>query len=142
MNLTFSIAIYGAILSSVTAIIQIFSYRRDRADIKVKIYSEQKCPSVFVTVYNKGRRPVTLDKYIIRTTKLTPSKFLQPIKLLEGEKHDFSIAEYSLIKYNVNDRDVSISVLDGTGRYHWSDNFLMRWIKLRRLRRKIAKVKD
>ena len=142
MNTTFKIAVYGAILSTLNAIWQFLSYRRDRANIKVVITSELSGPPIFVRVFNSGRRIVILERYIIKLVKSTKIKFAPEVELSEGKAYSFSVTEAPLIKYNITYRDLSIGIIDATGKCYWSDNLLMRSVKLRRCKHKIAKVKD
>lgn len=157
MDITLKIAIYGAVLSTLSAIVHIFNYRRDRANIKITVKGNMSVHPhdtfygdktyVLVTVANRGRRPVTITHCAIKvptkpyTEWLLGDSFLKPGELLEGKSQSYMLAEGQIKKYDLVDKDLVAYVIDATGRCYWADNILIRWIKLRRCKRKIAKAK-
>jgi len=147
MDLTFKIAIYGAILSTLNAVIYILNYRRDRADLRItvkgnmavypkdRIYGDKTYVSIDVA--NKGRRPVTITKCAIRmlvgaksTWMLSVEAIRNPVELLEGKAKTYMFIEDEVKKYGLTDKDLVACAIDATGKYYWADNFLMRRIKL------------
>src|SRR5713226_7534083 len=73
ISLTGSLAVYGAILSTVTALIQVINHVKDRANVRLSVrenmmpafpdrrYAGQ--PLVIVTATNVGRRPVRIEGF-------------------------------------------------------------------------------
>ena len=158
MDTTLKIALYGAIVSTVSLLIHYFNYRRDRADLKISvkgnigvypkntIYGDKTYISVDIA--NRGRRPVTITKCAFKTPKGTTKGWMvsgdsirNPVELLEGKSKTYLFDEAEIKKYNLIDKDLVACAVDATGQYYWADNLLMRWIKLRRCKRKIAKAK-
>ena len=73
VSLTGSLAIYGAILSTVTGIIQIINHRKDRANVRINV-RKNMLPTfpdrryggkqlVIITAINAGRRPVRIEGF-------------------------------------------------------------------------------
>jgi hypothetical protein len=67
--ITVAVAVYAAVVSSITGAVQIFNYRRDRARIKVEVGHNMELMGyprymgktlTIVKVINQGRRPVTI----------------------------------------------------------------------------------
>jgi hypothetical protein len=75
-SLTSALAIYGAILSSITAAIQLANHFRDRAKVVLKVRKNMRfagpdiryggVPLVIITATNVGRRPVTMSGFAAR----------------------------------------------------------------------------
>src|SRR5947209_1491176 len=66
---TLVVAIYAAVISTVTGIVQLLNFRRDRDKIKINVRKDmciigdpryEEMTLVIVTVANHGRRPVTI----------------------------------------------------------------------------------
>src|ERR1700688_925357 len=62
------VAIYAALISTVTGIVQVFNYRRDRSQIVLKVGHDMVLTTTpmrkgltIVSVINMGRRPVTIN---------------------------------------------------------------------------------
>jgi len=62
------VAIYAALISTVTGIVQVFNYRRDRSQIVLKVGHDMILTTTpmrkgltIVSVINMGRRPVTIN---------------------------------------------------------------------------------
>jgi hypothetical protein len=62
-----AVAIYAAVVSSITGLVQVFNYRRDRAQIVLKVGHDMVITTApmrkgltIISVMNKGRRPVTI----------------------------------------------------------------------------------
>jgi hypothetical protein len=93
------VAIYAALISTITGIVQIFNYRRDRAQIVLAVAHDMMITTTpmrkgltIVNVLNRGRRPVTIlsvsgwrlyphDPFVIQETH--PGL---PHELKEGQK--------------------------------------------------------
>jgi len=166
MDSTLKIALYGAIVASVgiilsiiTALVQVFSYRRDRADIKVRVaggmnvypkttvYGDKDYISI--NVVNKGRRPVMIMQCAVKMPIGAKPRWFtlaealkQPRKLNEGEFTDYMLAEDQVHQYGLTAKDIVVFVLDPAGRYYWADNLLMRWWKLLYGATKFKQVKE
>lgn len=61
------VAIYAALVASVTGLVQVFNYRRDRAQIVLTVGHDMVITTIpmregltIVSVMNRGRRPVTI----------------------------------------------------------------------------------
>jgi hypothetical protein len=73
LSLTSTLAIYGAALSTLTAVIQLITHLRDRAKVVLKIRKDMKALGLgpayagmtmaIVTATNVGRRPVTMHGF-------------------------------------------------------------------------------
>src|SRR5215470_3906410 len=62
------VAIYAALVSTVTGVVQVFNYRRDRSRIVLSVGHNMVITGqpmreglTIVTVMNRGRRPVTIN---------------------------------------------------------------------------------
>jgi hypothetical protein len=74
MPVTTVVAIYGAVLATITAVIQVLNHFRDRIKVLVKVrknmsnMSNMDDPMVFVIVsaVNAGRRPVTIAGFSVK----------------------------------------------------------------------------
>ncbi len=155
MGITLKIALYGAIVSTIgitlsiiTALVQVFSYRRDRADIKIKVRGDYRVypettiygdkDYVSVNVVNKGRRPIMITQCAVKMPVGAKPKWFTlaeafqsgPRKLNEGEFTDYMLAEDQLRQCGLTVKDIAVCVLDPVGRYYWADNILIRWWKL------------
>lgn len=154
MDTTLIIAMYGAVVSTIgitisiiTALVQVFSYRRDRADIKVRVTggmnvypkttADDDKDYISVNVINKGRRPVMIVQCVVQFPIGAEPKWLtltdalkEPRKLNEGEFANYMLLEDQLHQYGLTAEDIVIGVLDPAGRFYWADNLLVRWWKL------------
>ena len=139
------LALYGAVLSTITAVAQILAHMRDRANIKIKVRQNMETRGdprtdgiTFTIVYvsNAGRRPVTittigaywlhpLPAFVVPDTnphcphELTEGK--QMMAMVEQKDLNLSAIEYW-------------SVLDATGREYRLNiaPWYKRWISSRR----------
>lgn len=155
MDTTLKIALYGVFVSTVSLLIHYFNYRRDKANIIITVKGNMKVHPlntfygdktyINVTVANRGRKPVTITHCAIRvpmksyTELLLGDSFRKQGELLEGKSQSYMLAEDEIKKINLADKDLVAYVIDATGRYYWADNFIMRWIKIKRCRSKIPK---
>jgi hypothetical protein len=74
--ITVVLAIYGAILSTLTAIVQVINHLRDRAKVQLKVRKNMKSPNmgrrydgmtmVIISATNIGRRPITMTGFAMR----------------------------------------------------------------------------
>ena len=63
------VAIYAALISTITGIVQVFNYRRDRSQIVLRVGHDMEMTTTppmrkgltIVSVINTGRRPVTIN---------------------------------------------------------------------------------
>jgi hypothetical protein len=93
------VAIYAALISTVTGIVQVFNYRRDRAQIALAVGHDMVITTTpmregltIVNVMNRGRRPVTISS--VGAWRLYPHKPFVipethpdlPHELREGQK--------------------------------------------------------
>jgi hypothetical protein len=73
---TIAVAIYGAILSTLTAVVQVINHLRDRAKVQLKVRKNMRSPNmgrrydgmtmVIISATNVGRRPVTMTGFAMR----------------------------------------------------------------------------
>lgn len=86
------VAIYGAAVATITAVIQGIRIFRDRARVKVKVGLCQLCggaediygykAAIGITAINKGRRPITLSSGGLRLSNNADLVTLQPARML------------------------------------------------------------
>jgi hypothetical protein len=150
ISLTDALAIWGAALSSVLATLETFKFLRDKPDIGVKsgrcllpgtYKGDPVTPALFVRVYNKGRRPVTIMdagiSYVFERTRTALAVPMTPVELLEGKSTDFYLSYADLEKMDVRThipRKHVAYVRDATGKSYWSHNCIKRILELHRLR--------
>jgi hypothetical protein len=94
-----AVAIYAALVASVTGLVQVFNYRRDRAQIVLTVGHDMVIATTLmregltiVNVMNRGRRPVTITT--VGAWRLHPHKPFVipethpdlPYELKEGQK--------------------------------------------------------
>jgi hypothetical protein len=147
MTLTAGLAIWGAILSTLLAVLKLVEFFRDRVNIKVTVRGNYKvypkdplygdASYVLITAVNKGRRPVTIthasllgsgsQEYLLDKDSLTH------VELTEGKSHIYHINENDVkSKSGLHPDKYVACVIDATGRCFWSHNFLIRFLKLHR----------
>lgn len=153
MSLTSGLAIYSAILSTLLALIEVLKFYKDRANIKVTVRggynvypaNHPKNPYgdkdlVLITASNKGKRPVALKKACLLMPRRSKRKYLlgvdsiTSIDLTEGKSHDYYILEDEIKKTGLSSDKYIACVIDATGRYHWSHNIFVRFLKLHRIK--------
>ena len=123
------LALYGAVLSTITAAAQIIGHFRDRAHIKIRVEPNMEVvgdPSLWgktftiVNVANAGRRPITVtnigafrlhpaDPFVVGMTR-PPT----PHELKEGKQMTAMIEQKYLESADIEHREV----WDATGRAH------------------------
>jgi len=143
------LAIWGATVSTLLGIFKILEFRRDRANIKVKVkagyrlippgppYGDESL--VMVEVINKGRRPVTIKKiFFLAPKKLVPHKYLiltdsvKSIEIKEGQSYS-----YYGIERILNEKGITYYIAcaeDATGRWYCSHNVITRLSKYKRIK--------
>jgi hypothetical protein len=152
MNWTLVLAIWGALLSTVLAVVKILDYRKERANVKVAVKGSYKVvpisrtygnrPLVMISVVNTGRRPVTLmgaalllprkAGHLVCIDSMTAAR---PVELTEGKPHQYLMFEDDVKnKYGLAPRKYVACVWDGTGKYYWSHDIFKRLLKLRRIK--------
>ncbi|MBI4834291.1 MAG: hypothetical protein HY811_05685 [Planctomycetes bacterium] len=150
MKLTDWVGVWGGILATILAVLKIFEYRRDRANIKVKIgdnYTKVQpngavLTSLIITAINVGRRPVTLSRAGLLMPRNSKQKYLlcadtnpRRLELTEGKSHDYYLDADKLIQENGLPADkYAACVIDETERWYWSHNWLTRLFKLGRIK--------
>jgi hypothetical protein len=153
MSIDFGIAIWGAILSTILAVIRIFEFKNDRRRIKIKVkggfriippippYGDN--PQIVITAANLGKRPVT----IVGAALLLPRKKgaergylvcgenIKSVEIREGQSRDFLMPEDELNQeYGLHQDKYVAYVWDAAGRVYWSHNILIRLIKLGKIK--------
>jgi hypothetical protein len=150
IDLTKGLAIWGAILSTILAILKIVEFYKDRANIKVRVkggyyvypanhpknpYGDKSLVSI--TASNNGRRNVTLKKAGLLMPRggkyLVPVGSIKSIELSEGKSHDYELSEDEIKQKGLTPDKYVAFVIDANGQYYWSHNFLKRLIKLHRI---------
>lgn len=147
MDSTLKIALYAATVSTMTGLVQVFNYRRDRADIKIRvkssinmypettIYDDKN--NISVNVINRGRRPIMIMQCCIKMPIGAEPRWLsstealkEPRKLNEGEYTNYMLPADQVHQFGLTINDIVVYVLDPAGREYWADNLLVRWWKL------------
>jgi hypothetical protein len=146
---TLIVAIYAAVVSTVTGLVQLLNYRRDRDKIKItvqknmRIYGDPRYADktlTIVKVVNAGRRPVTITSIGVECLFPNPHGVFPdtnpnlPYELTEGK--------YLVAQANQEGLDFSIIqcwfVCDALGRTHRlsAAPWHKRWVSNYRLKRK------
>ena len=153
ITLTAILAIWGAFLSTILAVIRILGFRKDRANIVVTVcggYKFHPADTVYgdklyiiISAANKGRRPITLTTAFMPTPRDIMKKqnvsalicgdqyTAGPVELTEGKRHQYYMLE-SKIGFS-KDKYIA-GVADATGRLFYSHNYIKRLWKLKRFR--------
>jgi hypothetical protein len=151
--LTLILAIWGALLSTVLAVVRILDFRKDRADIVVKVNGRYKFypqntaygdkSYIIITAANKGRRPVTLRTAFMPVPRNIKKKqnisayicadpnTAKPIELTEGKYHQYYVLENEI---GIPETKYVAGVADATGRLYYSHNYIKRLWKLKRFK--------
>jgi len=150
MNLTIVLAIWGAALSTLLAIIEFFKFRRDKINLKIRVqgdytvippnhplnpYGEKSL--ILITAVNTGRRPIHITRAGLLLPKkkyLMASESVTTFKLNEGESQQYRLYEEGVAKDGLTPDKYVAFVLDSSGKYYYSHNFLKRLYKLRRIK--------
>ncbi len=143
-NITLILAIWGAFLSTLLAIIEFIKFLKDKPYILVKVENssvfyntdEQRLnkPSIIVNVSNRGSRPITISKiYLLPPPDLgnmlaTINIITAPIEITEGKS--YNIREELESEANAN--DFMACAEDATGRYFWSHNLIFRLTNIKK----------
>lgn len=142
--------IYGAILSTILAVIKIVEIRRDRPVLKVTvsgdwIFHPNPFPgektTIAIKAVNLGHRPITLTgagllmpgkRYLMCADSISQS--YAPVELAYGKAKEYYMGETSTQKeYKLAPDKYVAYIKDMTGRAHYSHNIFQRWFKLKRL---------
>jgi hypothetical protein len=124
-NMTLVIAIYGAILSTIGIIWNIYNSNRDKAKVKVNArfglltHKVTEGPFLFIEAINHGRRGVTLSSVGIRLFSGENIALMQanlPKELSEGKSHN----EWIEIDKLRNEKCKFVWYKDQTGRLYKS----------------------
>lgn len=153
MSIIFVLAVWGAVLSTLLATLEILKYRKDKPNIIVNIKGGYKFYPVdhpynpygnstllVISASNRGKRPITLTKAALLMPRGSKGRHLMctdlsPIELTEGKSHDYYIKEEILkTQYSLSPQKYVAFVVDATGRFYWSHNFLIRFLKLHRIK--------
>ena len=153
-TLTISLAVWGAIVSTVLAFIKIKEFLYEgKPRIRVAVAGDYYVlpsdhpqnpygdkPLISITAINVGRRPVILKKAGLLMPKGKGKKYLisvgsiTSINLSEGQSHDYNILEDEVKSKGLTPSKYVAFVIDATGKYYWSHNIFMRFLKLCRLK--------
>lgn len=146
-------AIWGAVLSTLLALFEIYKYFNDRVRLKVTVQGGYKVypkitpygdmELITISAANFGRRPVTLTKAALLMPKSSggPKYFLcmdsltagKHVRLQEGESYQYNINENEAKKHGLIQKKYVACVIDARGRYFWSHCAFCRLIKLGRI---------
>jgi hypothetical protein len=148
INITISanaLAVYATVVSTITAVAQIWYYYLDRRNIKVvvrhnmQIYGDPRYAGVTLTtvrVGNAGRRPVTITSVgAIRDVPNTSFSFQDmtpqvPVELTEGK---YLVAVVPLTPQQIDEIQWYYAG-DALGNEYTTTDWLTRWIFARRLK--------
>jgi len=148
------LAFWGAILSTILAVIEGMRFYYEGVRIKVEVrgnyvffpksepYGEKSY--ILIIVSNKGRRQTTITHAWLRTatkTNLlaTDCFFKGPQKLQEGDYTQFVMKEEDAPKYALTPKDYTAVVSDATGRKFYSHTLPIRWFKIARMKLRLKK---
>lgn len=137
MNLVFDVspttllAIYGSVLSTITVVILVLKYRKDKPLIRVKVsqgfYADMRFDDktkIILEAVNLGQRPVTLTSAGFALSNkehiviLKPEPYELPFEIFEGKKYTTMINKDEIFK-KLKDRKLSIKYawfVDATGK--------------------------
>ena len=139
------ISIIALIISGILALIRIYDFIKEKYNIKVKIQGnsiiadgrpiDENNRFVVVSVVNMGKEPITINGAALinpngKTELLLPGS-LEIKKLNTSDSRDYLIAEKNI----PFDYKKSVAcVIDSSGRYYYSHNFIKRYLRLKRIR--------
>jgi len=137
------VALYGAVLSTVLALLEFHKAWNEKPHLRVKVnnvyeYDTQKgninkIADINITVANRGKRPVTITQINLYPPKKSgkrPYSFLSDdVEISDGKRH--SVTQKIGILGFSSSKCVACAV-DATGRLFWSDNCIIRLLKIRR----------
>jgi hypothetical protein len=148
-----SLAVYGAILSTINSIIQVIAHRRDRADVVLKIRRNMKTVGrnrrdsaytfIIVTATNRGKRPVRIDGFSVKLLDSWDEYLLGDIRPALPQEITESQSVSAFIDQEKTDQSLieCYYVWDSVGR-NFRLNMVPWWrVVLSRARRKFAPVK-
>src|SRR3989442_1852832 len=146
--LTAALAIWGAVVSSVLAVLKVAEYLKDRPIIKISLQPGMKAfPNtsfygsmtvLFVKVANVGRRPTSITHVSLMLHRgkgfllcADPRTATYPVELTENKSHGFVFNEDEVRgKYRLEPSHYVGCVNDSAGRTYWSHGPLARLWKL------------
>jgi hypothetical protein len=135
------LALWGATLSTILAIFEFFKFLDERPRLIVKVgksygvnfYPNSLPPqaSIFVSVANRSKRPITILQLNIYMSKKIPLVVsADNYEITEGKTYCWRESEHEHGMFG--DKCVACAV-DVTGRYFWSHNLLVRCLKTKDL---------
>jgi hypothetical protein len=154
MDTQFVLAIWGALLSSILTVLRIIEFNRDRPHILVHfeegrgVYSANqdygKHSYVSITVANKGKRPISVDRAGLLLPRGSRFPFIDHVdyarprtsaELTEGQAQWYHVKEDDIPNFRAlrKSRKYVACVVDATGRKYYSHALPTRIWKLRRL---------
>jgi len=145
------IGIWGGILSTILAVLKILEYRRDRANMKVTVRGNYAvfpkntpygdASLLVITAINIGRRPISIKQAGLLLPRNSKRKYavfgesIRTVELKEGQSYDYNAKEDSVRQeHNLSSNKYVAYVRDATSRCYWSHNWLMRLIKVGRIK--------
>lgn len=146
---TVILAVYGAILSTLTAVVQVINHLRDRAKVKLTVRKNMRSPNtgrrddgmtmVIITATNVGRRPVTMTGFAMRPLTKKGEKAIDFYLPDVRPATPYEITEGKYIAAFVNQETVEFGTVDcwyawdSTGREYrlnvapWYKRWLSGW---------------
>jgi hypothetical protein len=139
------LALYGAVLSTITATAQLIAHYRDRANIKIRVQHDMETMGdprtdgmtfTIVNVTNAGRRPVTITT--IGAYYLFPRKAFIATDCRPQCPHELTEGKQMMAMIDQSDLDYSViecwQAWDATGREYRLNiaPWYKRWISARR----------
>lgn len=147
---TLLLAIWGAVLSTILALIRIVEFLKDRPEVKVwvsggfKIYPPigeyANMDLIHISVVNTGRRPITISGAGLVYPRGTAHRYtiaqdsIQNVELTEGRTHSYFIDEKKALEYGQKSEKYVAFAQASTGKKYYSHGMLKRFWRLRRLR--------
>ena len=142
MDITPLLAIWGAFLSTLLALVEIYKLINEKTSIIVRVAKSYRVsfqnnqqinkPLIRILAANRRQRPITISQITLYApfgnsvpAKIFPKK---DIELAEGKSHSVLIGEEEM---GVSADKCVACVIDATGRYFWSHNFIIRLLKIK-----------
>ncbi|MFA4982189.1 MAG: hypothetical protein WC592_06970 [Candidatus Omnitrophota bacterium] len=106
-----TIAIWGAITGSLSLLLYYLNYRKDRANIELKISAEkwqQYSATIHILIVNQGRRPISIKEGLLENVDegARDIKFNPPLELTEYKSYTWSGMIPNFYKKNLDVKDL------------------------------------
>lgn len=143
------LAFWGAILSTILAVVKVMQFYYEGVRIKVKVMGNMTVhppstaygdkPHIIIAASNGSKRPTVITHAWLRAPKninLLSADCIHkgPQRLQEGDYTQYLIREQQVQEKGLIPRDYVAAVCDVTGRTFYSHALLIRWFKIVRMK--------